>query len=168
MTKAITARTLATAAVAATASLATSPAGAASHQPAHSSPQGFVPKPTPATTAGRGAARSLGPDTVSHCASANGVTECGKIVGTGSNVSSAQIYHACVLGSGMWIRAVIVSPGGFSASPSRAYYRSDGNCIPNLTLIEGNDDPGTWKFLIKRVNANQTYTTIDTVTAHVD
>jgi hypothetical protein len=127
-----------------------------------------VPRPTTATAAGRSAARFVAPDTVSHCNSANSVTECGKIQGTGSNVSYAQIFHACVYGAGQWIHAVIVSPDGVPLSASRPYYRSDGNCIPNLTDIEGNDSPGTWKFLIQRYNANHTYTTIDTVKAVVN
>jgi len=153
MTRAVTAKALATAAVAATAGLAATPASAASHPPASTTaakPQGFVPRASSASTEPGTAPGQLILRSVGGCETSalGGLTGCGHITGHGNHVSNVSMYHVCVLGAGMWISDRIVSPQG-SSSTGGEYYRSHGNCIPNFRLNINANAPGYWVFRVR-------------------
>lgn len=153
MTKAVATKALATAAVAATAGLAATPASAASHPPAAATaakPQGFVPRASSANTGPGTAQEKLIPRSVGRCETSAGgdLRACAHIEGHGNHVSYVSMYQVCVLGAGMWISDRIISPHGLT-SPGGAYYRSHGNCIPNFRTGFNESAPGYWVFRVR-------------------
>jgi hypothetical protein len=154
MTRATTAKALATAAVAATAGLAAAPASAASTTATRA--QGFVPRASSANTEPQTAQERLILKSVGGCqtSSAGGLRACAHITGHGNHVSSVSMYQVCVLGAGMWVRDYIFGPSGIGSwLGSREFYRSHGNCIPNVKFKINASRPGWWVFQVREFSA---------------